>query len=112
VTLTDIGSVSNSVRPFWVMSYLYELLGSKDANGRKLLIGQPKPLAALRACVLQRQCKGRGSIHASSHGLSAGGTRLPGRVDRRPRGMDPLRGITRDPCSWTEQMHMWHPATQ
>jgi hypothetical protein len=29
--MTEIGSV----RPFWVMSYLYELLGSKDANGRK-----------------------------------------------------------------------------
>jgi hypothetical protein len=39
----------------------------------------------------RQRCKGRGSIHASSHGLSAGGTRLPGRVDRRPRGMDHLR---------------------
>ena len=43
--MTEIGSV----RAFWVMSYLYELLGSKDANGRKPMIGQPKPL---EACVL------------------------------------------------------------
>jgi hypothetical protein len=28
------------------MSYLYKLLGSKDANGRKPLIGQPKPETA------------------------------------------------------------------
>jgi hypothetical protein len=32
-------------------------------------------------------CKGRGSFHASSHGISAGGTRQPGRVDRRSRGL-------------------------
>ena len=44
-------------------------------------------------------CKGRGSIHAYSHGLSAGDSRLSGRVDRRPRERDHLRGIARDPCS-------------
>ena len=44
-------------------------------------------------------CKGRGSIHAYSHGLSAGDRRLSGRVDRRPHERDHLRGIARDPCS-------------
>jgi hypothetical protein len=50
-------------------------------------------------CKVAKLCKGRGSVHASSHGLSAGDSRLSGRVDRRPREMDRLRGIARDPCS-------------
>jgi hypothetical protein len=32
-------------------------------------------------------CKGRGSTHSSSHGITAGGTRQPGRVDPRSRGL-------------------------
>jgi hypothetical protein len=47
LVLTEIGI--SAQLGLWVMSCLYELLGSKDANGRKPLIGQPK---ALEACVL------------------------------------------------------------
>jgi hypothetical protein len=36
-------------------------------------------------------CKGRGSTHGSSHGITAGGTRQPGRVDRRSRGLVHLK---------------------
>ena len=50
-----------------------------------------KHLEILEYMASKFRCKGRGSIHASSHGISAGGTRQPGRVDRRPRGLDQRR---------------------
>jgi hypothetical protein len=37
------------------------------------------------------RCKGRGSTHGSSHGITAGGSRQPGRVDQRSCGLVPRK---------------------
>ena len=72
-------------------------VGASSVEDNKCLLGHSKKSSRLAPGL--SPCKGRGSIHASSHGLSAGDSRLSGRVDRRPREMGHLRGIARDPCS-------------
>jgi hypothetical protein len=79
-----------------VMSYLYELLGSKDANGRKPLIGQPKPLeaggmrvvtptASGASCVLGPNAAGMGPA-ASDRQTAAPARPLPVKMRRWQTG--------------------------